>query len=73
MFVIRRQFFPSQTTMGLKDTYRDTAVFVTSRKNIGNLERHFKISLFGASPYDVGDEDQPYVILMRLREPFRNH
>lgn len=59
--------------IGLKDTYRGTAVFVTSRKNIANLERLFKISLFEDSSYDLGDEDQPYAILMRLRDQFQAH
>ncbi|CAM2007451.1 hypothetical protein APED_12350 [Acanthopleuribacter pedis] len=55
----------------LVDTYQGLVMFVTPRKNIGNLERLFKVNLFEDSPHDLGDDDQPYVVLMRLRKKFQ--
>ncbi len=55
----------------LADTYKDTALFVTTRKGIQKLEIHFNFELFEESPYDIGDDDQPYLVRMRLKEKFR--
>ncbi len=58
---------------GLRDTHKGTAVFVTFRENIAKLERLLNVSLFEESPYDIGDGDQPYIVLMRLREKFKRY
>lgn len=55
----------------LADTYKDTALFVTTRKGIQKLETHFHFELFEESPYDIGDDDQPYLVRRRLKEKFR--
>lgn len=58
---------------GLRDTYKETAVFISSRKGLEKIERLLKINLLEESPHDTGDEDQPYIVLMRLREKFKQH
>ncbi|WP_243435763.1 hypothetical protein [Acanthopleuribacter pedis] len=55
----------------LKDVYEETGLFITNRKYVLFLEEHIGRTIRIPSDYDREDEEQPFVVLTRLKPDFR--
>ncbi|CAM2010352.1 6-bladed beta-propeller [Acanthopleuribacter pedis] len=55
----------------IKSTYADFAVAVAPRQHLEKLQTYLKECFIRSSDHDTQDPDEPMMVLLRLREPYR--